>query len=346
MYEQLSHREKEILRYIVENFIRYAIPVGSREISKKTDLNVSSATIRNVMSDLEDMELLKTPHTSAGRVPTDKGLRIYVDYLMGKKSLSQSEIEFIKSQFDDLKHVRTEEEDIYKATSRILGKISKQLSIVTQPFLDSGIFERLEMIQISSLRILVVLNIKSGFVKTILMEIDTEITRTKIEKITNVLNEKLSGLTLKEIRDTFAERIGGLRSEEPELYQIFINSIDRMFSEEEKGENLYISGTGEVLSQPEFDDPKNFKSIIELTENKNLVIHIFQNIHPSEGEVNITIGNENEEKKLKDYSVICTTYNIGGIKGNLGIIGPKRINYSKMVSLLEYTSQLFSEKYK
>jgi heat-inducible transcriptional repressor len=346
MYEQLSHREKEILRYIVENFIRYAIPVGSREISKKTDLNVSSATIRNVMSDLEEMDLLKTPHTSAGRIPTDKGLRIYVDYLMGKKSLTQSEAEFIKNQFDDLKHASTGEEDIYKATSRILGKISKQLSIVTQPFLESGIFERLEMIQISSLKILVVLNIKSGFVRTILMEIDTGITRSKIEKITSVLNEKLGGLTLKEIRDTFSERIGGLRNEEPELYQIFINSIDRMFSEEEKGENLYISGTGEVLSQPEFDDPKNFKSIIELTENKNLVIHIFQSIHPPEGEVNITIGNENEEKKLKDYSVICTTYNIGGIKGNLGIIGPRRINYSKMVSLLEYTSQLFSEKYK
>ncbi|MBN1633579.1 MAG: heat-inducible transcription repressor HrcA [Ignavibacteria bacterium] len=346
MYEQLSHREKEILKYIVENFIRYAIPVGSREISKKTDLNVSSATIRNVMSDLEDMELLKTPHTSAGRIPTDKGLRIYVDNLMGKKKLNSNEIEFIKNQFEDIKFSKPEEEDLYKETSKILGKISKQLSIVTQPFLDSGIFERMEMIQISSIRILVVINIKAGFVRTILMEIDSEISRNKIEKITGVLNEKLSGLSLKEIRDTFAERIGGLRNDEPELYQIFINSIDKMFSDEEKGDNIYIAGTGEVLSQPEFDDPKNLKSIIELAENKNLVIHIFQNIHPFEGEVNIKIGNENEDKKLKDYSIICTTYNIGDIKGNLGIIGPRRINYSKMVSLLEYTSKLFSEIYK
>jgi heat-inducible transcriptional repressor len=204
----------------------------------------------------------------------------------------------------------------------------------------------MEMIQISSIRILVVIKIKAGFVRTILMEIDSEISRTKIEKITSVLNEKLSGLTLKEIRDTFTERIGGLRNDEPELYQVFINSIDKMFSEEEKGDNIYIAGTGEVLSQPEFDDPKNLKSIIELTENKDLVIHIFQNIHPAEGEVNITIGNENEDKKMKDYSLICTTYNIGDIHGNLGIIGPRRINYSKMVSLLEYTSKLFSEIYK
>jgi len=346
MQEQLSHREKEILKYIVENFIKYAIPIGSREISKRTDLNVSSATIRNVMSDLEDLDLLKTPHTSAGRIPTDKGLRLYVDNLMNKKGLNNNELELIKNQFDELKNSKFEEEEIYKEISKILGKISKQLSIVTQPFLESGIFERLEMIQISSLRILVILNINSGFVRTILMEIDTEISRIKIEKLTSILNEKLSGLTLKEIRDTFAERIGGLKSEEPDLLQVFINSIDKMFSEEEKGDNIYISGTGEVVSQPEFDNPKNFKSIIELSENKNLVIHIFQNIHPAEGEINISIGNENEERKLKEYSVICTTYSTGGIKGNLGIIGPKRINYSKMVSLLEYTSKIFSEIYK
>ncbi len=343
MQDILTNREKEILKYVVENFIKYATPIGSRMLSKKTKLNLSSATIRNIMSDLGEKKLLQTPHTSAGRVPTDKGLRYYVNTLMNKENLKAKEIEFIKSQLEDIRNNITEEDYLFKETSKILGKISRQLSIVTQPLLNSGIFEKLELVQITSSRVLVVINLKSGFVKTIIMEIDTEVTKSKLEFISAFLNEKLSGLTLKEIRETYAERIGDVKNSEPELFQMFINSIDKIYHEEETGGNVYIGGTGEIITQPEFDDPKNFKNIIELTENKDLVIHIFQNLGDDDSGVNISIGQENEDIILKDYSIICTNYKIGDIKGKLGIIGPRRINYAKMVSLLEYTSKLFSE---
>ncbi len=344
MQESLSNREKEVLRYIVENFIKYALPVGSREISKQTDLNLSSATIRNVMSDLEDLDLLETPHTSAGRKPTDKGYRYYVDSLMGKESLNKSEINFLKSQIEDSKTSVLDNEDLFLETSRILGKISHQLAIVTQPFLSAGVFEKLELINISSKKILVVLNIKSGYVRTVLMEVESYISRDKLDKLASFLNEKLQGLTLKEIRETFEERVSDYKYKEPELIQMFINSIDKLYYDEEKGRKIFVGGTGDIITQPEFDDPKNFKNIIDLTEDKNLVVHIFQRPGKSKDEVMISIGSENPEKKLKDYSVVCTTYTFGEIKGNIGIIGPKRMNYKKMISLIEYTSKLISEK--
>ena len=342
MQENLTNREKEVLRYIVENFIKYAMPVGSRAISKQTDLNLSSATIRNVMSDLEELDFLETPHTSAGRKPTDKGYRFYVDSLMNKDTLNKSEINFIKSQLEDSKTSIVDNEDLFLETSRILGKISHQLAVVTQPFLSSGIFAKLELVNISSTKILVILNIQSGYVRTVMMEVDTEVSRDKLDRLSGFLNERLQGLTLKQIRESFEERVCDYKYEEPELIQMFINSIDKLYYDEEKGRKIFVSGTGDIITQPEFDDPKNFKSIIDLTEDKNLVVHIFQNSSKGGDEVTISIGSENQERKLRDYSVVCTSYNFGEIKGNIGIIGPKRMNYKKMISLIEYTSKLIS----
>lgn len=346
MEDILSYREKEVLKYIIENFIQNAAPVASRVVSKQTSLRLSSATIRNIMSDLEEKDLLETPHTSAGRVPTDRGLRIYVDSLMNKNRLPKDEIEYLHKKFNEIKSGVIEEDDIYKETSKILGKISRQLSVVTQPFLDSGTFEKMEMIQLSSNKVLVVFNIKSGFVKTVIMELDVEIQPYKLEHFSRFLNEKLSGLTLKQIRESYSERLANSLNTEPELIQLFINSVDKVYYDEEKGENIFISGTGEVIEQPEFEDPQNFKNLIALSENKNLVVHIFQNKDIAGNDVNVFIGGENENEKLKNYSIIISNYSIGEIKGKIGIIGPRRLNYSKMIPILEYTSKLISELYK
>lgn len=343
MSDTLSNREKEVLKYIVNNFVKFALPIGSREISRQTDLNLSSATIRNVMSDLEELELLKTPHTSAGRVPTDKGYRYFVDALMNQESLNEIEKNRLRNQIEEQRTLKAENEEIFFETSKILGKISHQLAVVTQPFLNSGVFERLEIVCLTSSKILVILNIKSGIVRTVMMEIDTEITKSKLDKLTSFLNERLAGLTLKQIRETFADRITDYRYEEPELVQMFINSIDKLYADEEKGSGIYVAGTGEVIMQPEFDDPQSFKNIIELAEDKNFVVHIFQNANLRDDEVSITIGSENDDEKLKNYSLMCASYKLGGIQGNIGIIGPKRMNYSKMVSLIQYTSKLISE---
>ena len=230
MVENLSNREKEVLRYIVDNFIRYGLPVGSRLISKQTGLNLSSATIRNVMSDLEDLNLLETPHTSAGRKPTDKGYRYYVDELMSRENLNKNEIDLIKNNIEESKNSLYDSDDLLSATSKLLSMISHQLAVVTQPFLSSGVFAKLEVFSISANKLLLVITIKSGYVKTLIMEIDNEIHFHKIERITQILNERLAGLTLLQIKDTFSERISDFKDEEPELLQLFFDSIGKINS--------------------------------------------------------------------------------------------------------------------
>jgi heat-inducible transcriptional repressor len=341
MYEDLSYREKEVLKHIVENFIRNALPVGSRFVSKQSDLNLSSATIRNVMSDLEDLDFISTPHTSAGRVPTDKGYRFYVDSLMNKENLSENEMKVIKGTLNEKKVVK-DYEFIYSETSKILSKISHQLAIVSQPFLTSGLFKKLEIVQVSSNKILVIIDVLSGLVKTVIMEVDSEIPRNRLEKLTSFLNEKLQGLTLKQIRDSFAERVKDYTTSEPELIQLFINSLDKIYEEEELGSGIHISGTSEIILQPELENPDIMKKVINLAEDKNFVLHIFQANTEDIG-VSIKIGNENADEKLKDLSILSKSYHYGEIKGNIGIIGTKRMNYSKMITLLEYTSKLITE---
>ena len=343
MNEFLNDREKEVLKYVVNNYIVNATPVGSRNVSKQSDLKLSPASIRNVMSDLEEMELLKTPHISAGRIPTDKGYRYFVDMLMEKEKLSLNEEYSLRSHFDEKNLNILESQDLYSETSRILGKVSHLLAVVTQPQISKGIFDKLELVIISSNKILIVLNIKSGIVKTVIMEVETEITKVKLDNITAFLNERLHGLTLQNIRETFVERVIDYKYKEPELIQLFINSLDRLYNEEEKGSRIYIGGTGDLIQQPEFDNPKNFREIIDLAEDKNLVIHIFEKSGKTDNDVFISIGQENDDEKLKNYSVVTTKYNFGDITGNIGVIGPKRMNYARMVSLLQYTSKLIKE---
>ncbi|MEX0601767.1 MAG: heat-inducible transcriptional repressor HrcA, partial [Bacteroidota bacterium] len=203
MTEELNERERSILRHVVHNYIRTALPVGSRFISKKFESNLSPATIRNVMADLEEQGFLSHPHTSAGRVPTDLGYRYYVDYLMEIEQLSGLEKQAIQEQMD-----RTADPlEMLRETSKLLGKISKQLSIVASPHLGSGVFERLELISVSSSRLLVVISIRAGLVRTLMLEVGTEVRRESLEQIARMLNERLAGLTLAQIRDTFIDRV-------------------------------------------------------------------------------------------------------------------------------------------
>ena len=341
MIRDLTNREREVLQFVVENFIRSALPIGSRSISKGTTLNLSSATIRNVMSDLEDMELLHTPHTSAGRIPTDKAYRYYVDILMSDLHLNDKEKKLLENQILEQKHRILENEDIYIETTKILGKISHQLAIITKPFLDNAVFEKLEIVSLSSTKILVVISISSGYAKTVLVELEAEVPASKLDKLSQFLNERLQGLTLKEIRQSFDERVDDYKHEEPDLLKVFVNYKDEIYGSSDTGA-VYISGTGEIINQPEFDDPKNFKNIINLAEDKQLVVQIFKDASHNEDSLIISIGEENPDSKLKDYSVLRTTYNINDMKGNIGIIGPKRMDYAKMVSLLKYTSDLIN----
>lgn len=333
--EELNEREREILRHVVYNYIQTAIPVGSRYISKKFESHLSPATIRNAMADLEESGYLSHPHTSAGRVPTDIGYRYYIDFLMDVEQLSQRDKLEIQNQLGG----NTEPETLLRETSKLLGKISKQLSIVSSPHISSGIFEKLELIPISSSKVLVIISIRSGLVKTLMLEVGTEIPRQLLEQVGRMLNERLSGLTLLEIRDTFVERIRDLQDERSGLIRLFIDSVDLLFDDVKEREKLHISGTQNIIDQPEFIDPKNFRSVIELIENDDIIVHLLEKHEELDKDFVITIGTENNEEKAKEYSIVTATYNTEGVTGRVGIIGPTRMNYSKVIPLVDHVAK-------
>ncbi len=341
--ESLTDREKEVLKYVVENFIRSANPIGSRSVSKDTDLHLSSATIRNVMCDLEEMELLDTPHTSAGRVPTDKGYRYYVDLLMERERVTTEDEMSIKARLEEAQMTIVERENLYAETSKILGKVAKLLAVVSEPNISDGTFERLEFVKLSSSKILVVLNILSGIVKTVILEVDSDIPKSQLDYLAASFNERFHGMTLGRIRELNPPGKYDMRQKDNIILNKLINSFDMLASDGQKNNKIFVGGTGDLILQPEFEDPKNFKNIIELAEDRNLVIHIFQSSKSADNDMMITIGSENEDSKLKNYSVVTTSYTVGEVKGNIGVIGPKRMNYARMVSLLKFTSKLINE---
>lgn len=343
---QLSERERTVLRYVIHDFIETAVPVGSRYISKRheDDLGLSAATIRNVMSDLEYLGYINHPHTSAGRVPTDLGYRFYLDALMQKENLSEADQKTIRDNIT----AADDEEEVYRQSSKLLSKISQQLCIVTSPYLSRGIFEKMELIQLSTTRLMVIISLKMGLVRTLMMDVASEIPRERLDDLARFLNERLSGLTLEQIRESFADRIKDARNEESGLIRLFIDSVDKLFVAN-KADRLHIAGANAIVEQPEFENPKNFRGVIELINNEEIIIHVLEKNRRPDG-IQVRIGQENEDEKLKDYSVITSAYAMGNVTGSIGVIGPTRMNYARMIPLVDYVartiSQMFSNTHK
>ncbi len=336
---ELNDREKSILRNIINYFLLTANPVGSRNLTKKYNLGFSPATIRNIMSDLEDEGFLNHPHTSAGRVPTDKGYRYYVDSLMDPPALANEEKEFIRSE---LKTFTDETDELFRITSVLLSNITNQLAYVTYPNIDTGILEKLQIVQLTSSRLLVVVAIKLGLVKTITLELKAELNRDHISFVERLLNEKLSGLTFSEIRKTFVERFKDVADTYKPVVRVFIDSADKIFTDVIKNEKGVLTGIKNILKQPEFSDQLHFQNIIELVEDKDIILQ-FMNDTPSNDQVVVKIGSESNSDIFSDYSVIAKEYRIGDIKGRLGVVGPKRMQYSKVIAIVEFVAERLSD---
>jgi heat-inducible transcriptional repressor len=337
--QTLNEREQSILHHVVYNYIQTAIPVGSRYISKHFESSLSAASIRNVMADLEELGFLSHPHTSAGRVPTDLGYRFYIDYLMEMQQLSDDEKLRIRQQLDQA----NDADEMLRETSKLLGKISHQLGIVTSPHLSSGIFEKIELIPIASSKLLVVISIRTGIVRTLMMEIGVEIRRSHLEEVGRLLNERLSGFTMLEIRDSFVDRVKDVKGEHAGLIRLFIESVDQLFTDSKERDKFLIGGTKNIIEHPEFVDPKNFRSVIELIENEDIIVHLLEKHDELQKGFVVTIGSENKDETAKEYSFITGTYDAEGVTGRVGIIGPTRMNYSKVIPLVDYVAQTIAK---
>ncbi len=334
---ELSEREREILRYVVYRFIDSAAPVASRYISKHHHLNLSAATIRNVLSDLEELGYIHHPHTSAGSIPTDKGYRYFVDWLMEIQQLTSREKGNIRRQFDMV----IESNEILSEAARLLGTISHQLSVVSSLHLSAGVLERIELISIASHRVLVVLEVKSGIIKTITMEVPVEISPSQLTVVGQYLNEKLAGLTLKTIRDTFSERVKDFANDKSGIINLMVNSAGRIFDDSKEREKLHIGGTQSLIEQPEYGERDNIRTIIELINDEAILAEVLETseIKKFEHGVAVAIGEEHGNTKLKNYSIILKTYTVGDVQGTIGILGPKRMNYAKVIPLVNYMAE-------
>lgn len=344
---ELSAREKSILRHIVNQFILTASPVGSRNISKRYDIGLSPATVRNIMADLEDSGYINHPHTSAGRVPTDKGYRLYVDSLMDVPSLDDTTRNSITSE---IKKNLVNSEDIYNIASKILGRITDQLACVIYPKIETGVLSRIQLVYLASNKILVVISIVSGLVKTITLELTTNIEEKQIEDVQRLLNEKLAGLRLKDIKTSLAERLKESEIHGNPIISLLYDSADKIFNDFKTDDKVMISGARNLLKHPEFEDPIKFENIVELMEEKDIIIHIFENSSgifleraSSISGVNIMIGRELPYNQTEDYSIVMKEYKVGENTGAMGIIGPKRMDYARIIAIVDFTAGLLTE---
>ncbi len=338
--EELNDREKSILRYIIQQFILTASPVGSRNISRHYDVGLSPASVRNIMADLEEMGLIDHPHTSAGRVPTDKGYRVYVDNLMQVPNLKSNEKSNIAKQMEPYQNTTDE---LILLASRLLSSITRQVACVLYPKLDSGVLEKIQLVSLSSNRLLIIISIKAGLVKTMTLEVDSDIKDSHLHTIQSLLNERLSGLTLAEIRTTFRERFSDVSVNDKPILTLFVDSADKIFTDFKTNDRVIMSGTRNLLNQPEFENPEKFESVIELIEDKDIVIHFFEkNIERNKDGVIVSIGKENQSKKFEEYSLVSKQYHAGDVEGMLGVIGPRRMDYSRIVAIVDYISNMLS----
>jgi heat-inducible transcriptional repressor len=342
----LSRRERVILRLVVKSFIETAGPVGSRFLASRFQIGLSSASVRNTMSDLEAMGYLDHPHTSAGRIPTRLGYRAFVDDLMEDTVLSGSEKLLMRST---LVPVADRSDSLFQESSRLLARLAGLLGVVLSPRLRSGKLERLEVVPVSSDRVMIVLSIEGGLLRTIILNIAAPVKeRSRLDQLVVLLNERLCGLTLDEIRRTCVPRVSDLRGDDTGIVQLIKTESAVLFSDPPEDRTVEVEGTSNILAQPEFSKVHRIRNLVAFLDNSSSVVKLLEdNPEGTEvGRAQIRIGELGAENsvsnRLENMSVVTATYRRSNLTGTIGVIGPTRMNYPRVVALVEGVSQMMS----
>jgi len=341
MVASLNDRERQVLEAVIETYVETAEPAGSRTIAKKFGLTLSAATIRNTMSDLEEKGYLYHPHPSAGRIPTDLAYRVYVNSLMRLSQVSASDSHQIREELAE----RNAVDQILERAAQVLGVLTKELGVAVGPTLDEALLERLELLQAGSDRLLLVLTLKSGVVRTIFVEVPSRLAPEIVVQVALVLNERLAGLRLREIRATLSER---LRDAAPdagssELLNIFIQEADDLFDVPATGAGGgVVLGSAQLLAgQPEFATKERLQGLLEVTERRDVLREALAK-RLGQG-LTITIGSEHQDATLAPFTLVTASYRLGPLAGVIGVMGPTRMPYDKIVALVDHTSRLVGE---
>ena len=343
--EELSSRERRVLEAVIRSYVETAEPAGSRTLSRRFGLGVSPATIRNTMSDLEEKGFLLHPHTSAGRVPTNKAYRAYVDALLSLPPLMTADTDRLAEEIGSGGGSSTIE-TILRRAAQTLGVLTQELGVALGPRMDQSILRRLELVRVSGERLLMVLTLEGGLMRTVFVEMPGEIVDVAITGVTMVLNERLGGLTLAEIRTSLSARLRDASADPSAagLLNIFVQEGEQLFDAAmPMSDGQVMLGAASVLAdQPEFAGPVRLRRLLALTEMPQTLADTIRKRLHAPG-ISITIGAEHEDPRLEDFTVVTAEYHVGSLAGVIGVIGPTRMPYDKVISLVSHTSQLLSD---
>jgi len=335
----LTNRMKEVLKIVVEDYTLTAEPVSSMTISRKSGLHLSPATIRSIMSELVEMGLLLQPHTSAGRVPTERGYRFYVDYLLDINELSSKEKKEIRSRYSV---VPSEVKDLFLETCRMLSTSSNCLGVVWAPRLSELVLQHIEFVKLRNNLTLAILVSTTGIVQNRIVEMDEDLSRSDLDHLSENLNRLLSGLTLRQVREKLFSQMRMEKHAYDRLFQQAIKLGGKTFSSFDETD-VFIEGRTNILSEPEFGNISMMTNLFRAFEEKAILVKLLDKCMAPRG-VQISIGSESQVQQMETCSLVTSTYGCEGrIWGALGVIGPRRMNYSRIIPLVDYSARLLSE---
>lgn len=332
---ELDMRKMRILQAIIDDYILTATPVGSRTVSKNPDISLSSATIRNVMSDLEEMGYLEQPHTSAGRIPSEKAYRLYVNSIMQRARLTEQELRYIQSCYSStINNVG----EIVRQTAKALSSMTRYTSLVLSPNISSVKLRHIQLVPVSEGRVLVVVVTDAGIIRDYLISVPGNISPAQLERISSILTARLRNRRLDKVNEG---AIPGIFSE-MEAHRDFLNAaLSAVRACAGPGPAVELSGATNMLNYPEYSDMERARSFLSVIDSQELLQRMMTDA--AKVEFSITIGTENLSEDMKDCSLVTATYKVGGNPlGSMGVLGPIRMNYARVLAVLGHIGDSLS----
>lgn len=329
----LTERQKSILLAVIDDYITSAVPVGSRTVSKKKNVGFSAATIRNEMADLEEMGYLEQPHTSAGRVPSQQGYRFYVDHLLTPQLWTENDIfhyEFQSAiELEDL-------EKIFQQTTTMLSELTNYMTITLAPKIVEHRLKHLQIIPLTDRYAVSILVTNTGYVDQRRIVVPDDVSPTNIEQFVNLLNHRLQGLRMSKLKQIVKQRLTKDLEQNMEHLELLLDIFDQII-DQDKEDRIYMSGTTRILEQPEFQDLEKMRLLLDLLEETETISQL---VEPVTSGIQVRIGAENDLQSVNHCSIISASYMVNGeAVGSIGVLGPTRMDYSKVIGLIDFLSK-------
>ena len=343
---ELDERKEKILKAIIQTYLETGEPVGSRTISKYSDLNLSSATIRNEMSDLEEMGYIVQPHTSAGRIPSDKGYRFYVDQIIKEKDSHVSQMQELMIQRVDRMEL------LLKQLAQLLAANTNYTTLISGPSYHQSKLKFIQLSRVEEKKLLVVIVVEGNIIRNSFVTLEEGLSDEEILNMNILLNNSLNGLTIKEINLGVITKLKEQAGSHRKVVDLVLSEVSEAIQAQDEDLQIYTSGATNIFRYPELSDTEKASGLLSTLEQKELLKGLFEGQEQNEGadpgtEIQVYIGDELPVQTMKDCSVVTANYVLGdGLRGTIGIVGPKRMDYEKVVSTLRNLVNQLNETFK